>query len=515
MANVTIDGITAEVPDGINLIKAAELLGIHIPHFCYHEKLSLVGQCRLCLVEIDPIPKLQTACSSFVKDGMVVRTDTDKCRKSRAAIMEFLLLNHPVDCPECDQAGECKLQDYSFLCGTCDSRLEDGKRTYPRDKTFGEKIVRIMDRCIHCTRCIRFMREIVEDELICFEHRGNNTAVTPVEGSSLDTMYSGNLAEVCPVGALTTREFRFKTRPWNMRSFASVCPLCSNGCNVYLDVKDDKIYRVKPRINDDVNGWWICDEGRFEYGYVNSPQRLTAPKVGARETSWEEAISAAAAGITSVAKEYGPEAVAGVCSASLTNEELHIFGKIMNELVGTKNIDCRLNDANIDPSEREDKLLRRLDKNANTRGAIALLCAPDSNGMKLAEKIHKGDIKALVLIGPGGKALASDLEKLVSAAAKAQCLVVIDNTESALSRGASVVLPGATYAEKNGTFTNHAGKVQRITAAIKSPGAAKPELQILLSLAAALGAKWEYKNDIDVYKEIKERLLKIEGEIKG
>lgn len=515
MAKITIDNITFDSPDGINLIQAGKLVGIHIPHFCYHPKLSLVGQCRLCLVEVEPIPKLQTACSTFVKEGMVVRTDTEKCRKARAAVMEFLLINHPLDCPECDQAGECDLQDYSFACGTCHSRFKEEKRTFPRDVDVGTKIKRIMDRCVHCTRCIRYYREIICNELMLAELRGNSLNITPLPGVSLDTMYTGNLHEVCPVGCLTVKDFRFKTRPWNLRSTASVCPLCANGCNIYIDERDNTVYRIKPRINEQVNSFWICDEGRFEFKFINSTERLAAPRVSGKDASWDDALAAAASGIQAVLRDYGAGAVAGVCAASITNEEAFLFKKLMAEIIGTKNIDHKLNDSEINPSAREDNLLRRLDKNPNTRGIMALCSdvAREATGSALAEKILRGDIKALILVRPSNKTLAGDIEKLVPSFSKLQCFVVIDTLETPAAKSAHALLPSATFAEKNGTFTNHAGKVQRIKAAVKSPGAARTELDIFLGLAAALGMKLPYRTDTDVYNKIKEILLKIESTI--
>lgn len=508
MPKLIIDGIEVEAPEGYNVIQAADLIGIHVPHFCYHHTLMPVGQCRICLVEVAPgPPKLQIACATTVKDGMEVKTSSDRVRKARAAVMEFLLINHPLDCPECDQAGECPLQDYAAEYGQGFSRFEETKRTYPRDIYVGEKLVRIQDRCIHCTRCIRFFRYIVGEEVMLAQKRGFHTDIMPlyVKGGTLDTNYSGNMAELCPCGALTTRDFRFKTRPWNLASSDSICPLCSTGCNIEVDHKQRKVYRIRPRVNMDVNTWWICDFGRFDFKYLNDDKRLAAPRVDGREVEWPAALDAAAAAI----KTAPAGTLAAVCSASITNEEAYLLKKLLQAL-GTENLDHKLNDNVIDPSERQDNLLLRTDKNANTRGVRALGLTGGTSGAALAAKIAEGAIKTLILLDPSRGTLAAEIDAL---SLKVENIIVIDILETGASSKAKVVLPGAAFTEKSGTLTNHAGKVQRLSVAMPPPGKARAQAEILVNLAQRLGVELKYDSDIEVFNEIKDTLLKIEEQV--
>ena len=508
MPKITIDGIVCEVADGLNIIQAAKTIGIHIPHFCYHPALSLVGQCRMCLIELDPIPKPQTACSTFVKDGMVIRTNTEKINKARKAIMEFLLINHPLDCPECDQAGECDLQNNAFDFGQGFSRFEETKRTYSRDIPVGEKLIRIQDRCIHCTRCIRFFREVVRNEVMCYEWRGNNTAMSPLgsDGHNLDTNYSGNMHELCPCGALTSKDFRFKTRPWNLTPTDSVCPLCSTGCNIFIDTKQREIYRIRPRVNMDVNTWWICDFGRYGYKFVNSENRIAEPRIKGEQAAWDKALAATAETL----KAAGSDTLAVICSADATNEEALLAKKLFGETLGCANL-ASLPAAGADPLDREDHLLLRADKAANTQGLKALGLAPSA---ALGEKIAAGAIKTLVLINPFNGLLSAALAPIKDAALKAANLIVIDHSETEYSKAAGVVLPSATFAEKNGTFTNYAGKVQRINQAFAPLGSAREDFDILSALAAHTGAPLPYASHLDAYNEIKNELLKLEAAIK-
>lgn len=511
MPKLTIDGIETDAPVGTNLIEVAKNVGIHIPHFCYHPALRIVGQCRMCLVEVKPgPPKLQAACSTTVgpKDGMEVLTNTEKVQKARHAIMEFLLINHPLDCPECDQAGECDLQNYSFDYGQGFSRFKETKRTFPRDVAVGEKLVRIMDRCIHCTRCIRFFREVVGEEIMLPEYRGNNTCITPIvrdKKGNLDTGYSGNMHELCPCGALTSKDFRFRTRPWNLTPTETVCTLCSNGCNIYTDIKQRQVYRIRPRVNMDVNTWWICDQGRYDFKYVNDGKRLKMPVADGREVEWNAALDAAAAAI----KSAGGGALAAVCSASATNEEAYLLKKLL-EALGSDGFDHKLNDNVIDPSEREDNVLRRKDKNANTRGMRGLGLSGGTSGAALAAKIEDGSIKTLILLDPSRGTLAAEIDAL---ALKVENLIVIDILETGASNKAQIVLPGAAFIEKSGTLTNHAGKVQRLFPAMQPPGSARPQAEIIINLAQRLGVEMTYNSDIDVFNEIKDTLLKIEEQV--
>ena len=332
MAKLTIDGIEVEVQDGINVIEAAKAADVHVPHFCYHPSLTIVGQCRMCLVEVEGMPKLQAGCATPVKDGMKVHVWNEKVDKARKGQMEFLLINHPLDCPICDKAGECPLQDYSFNYGSVDSRYGEVKRTYPgMDRTpIGPHVVQNMNRCIHCTRCIRFCAEITGTSELAFFKRGASTEVGVFPGTPLDNWMSACVTDVCPTGALTTREFRFESRVWNLDSAESVCNGCDVGCNIFLGFRSGQIFRYRPRPNPAVNDHWLCDYGRFSYERYDT-DRVVVPKVRTEDdylgiATWGEALDAIAAAFDKGGR------VAVIASAQMTNEE----AAAMKELFGDK-----------------------------------------------------------------------------------------------------------------------------------------------------------------------------------
>jgi len=280
MAKVTIDGTEVEVQDGINVIEAAKAVDVHVPHFCYHPSLTVVGQCRMCLVEVEGMPKLQAGCSTNVRDGMKIWVWNEKVEKARQGQMEFLLINHPLDCPICDKAGECPLQDYSFNYGTVESRYGEVKRTYPgMDRTpIGPHVLQNMNRCIHCTRCIRFCQEITGTSELAFFKRGASTEVGVFPGTPIDNWMSACVTDLCPTGALTTREFRFESRVWNLESTESVCNGCDVGCNIFIGHRNGQVFRYRPRVNPDVNDHWLCDYGRFSYERYDT-DRVVVPKL--------------------------------------------------------------------------------------------------------------------------------------------------------------------------------------------------------------------------------------------
>jgi len=303
MAKLTIDGIEVEVQDGINVIEAAKAADIHVPHFCYHPSLTIVGQCRMCLVEVEGMPKLQAGCATPVKDGMKIHVWNEKVDKARKGQMEFLLINHPLDCPICDKAGECPLQDYSFNYGSVDSRYGEVKRTYPgMDRTpIGPHVVQNMNRCIHCTRCIRFAAEITGTSELAFFKRGASTEVGVFPGTPLDNWMSACVTDICPTGALTTREFRFESRVWNLDSAESVCNGCDVGCNMFIGHRNGQVFRYRPRPNPAVNDHWLCDYGRFSYERYDT-DRVVVPKVRTEDdylgiATWSEALDAIGAAV--------------------------------------------------------------------------------------------------------------------------------------------------------------------------------------------------------------------------
>ncbi|MBK5095354.1 MAG: (2Fe-2S)-binding protein, partial [Deltaproteobacteria bacterium] len=270
MPTFTINGISVDVPERTTVLEAAKTVGIEIPHYCYHPKLSIAGNCRMCLVEVEKFPKLQIACNTFVTDGMVVKSNTEKVRQAVTGVLEFLLINHPIDCPICDQAGECGLQIYYMKYGLHKSRYAFEDKVHKKKvQDIGGQIILDAERCILCSRCIRFLEEVTGTSELEFFQRGDHSEISLFPGRPLDNQYTGNLADICPVGALTSKDFRFKCRVWNLRGAKSICPGCANGCNVEAHFKENILYRLVPRQNDEVNQTWMCDPGRLEYKKAN------------------------------------------------------------------------------------------------------------------------------------------------------------------------------------------------------------------------------------------------------
>ncbi len=508
MPRLVIDGQEINVPEGTTILQAAERLGIEIPHLCHHPKLDPVGICRLCLVEVEKNPKLQTACSTPVVKGMVVHTESEKVVKARRGVLEFLLLNHPLDCPVCDKAGECMPQDCVFKYGAAESRFVESKRTYP-PQDIGGKLVLRMNRCILCHRCVRFCQEIAGMEELAVFHRGDRTVIGTFPGRSIENKYSGNIIDICPTGAITSRDFRFKARVWNLTQVPSVCPRCSTGCNIIIELKEDKILRVRPRENEQVNQCWICDEGRFGYHFVNSPDRLTTPliKDGGKlsPASWEEALSRAAAGLGSILGTYGAESLGGIGSAWCTNEESYLFQKFLRETVRTENIDLGEVREQKDESYPGEDFLIQPEKAPNRRGAREMGVSPGKSGLGRKDMIRearRGKLKALLIMGsdPAKEREAGEaLDKL-------EFLVVQDLFLTATAKQADVVLPAASYAEKEGSFTNFSGRVQRLNRALEPRGEARPDWRIICELANRMGGRFSYSSAEEILKEIAEKI---------
>ncbi|MGB8656715.1 MAG: NADH-quinone oxidoreductase subunit NuoG [Candidatus Zixiibacteriota bacterium] len=366
MVTLTIDGKQVTVEAGTTILMAAEKAGVEIPTFCFHDKLETVGACRMCLVEVEKIAKLQVACATAVSEGMVVRTDTPQVANARKGVLEFLLINHPLDCPVCDKGGECELQNQVFKYGSDKSRFVEGKRRFvvdPKsrygDLSIGPQIVRNMNRCILCRKCVRFISEIAgETDLGTFK-RGAKTEINVLPDIPVSNPYSGNAVDICPVGALTSKSFRYKIRVWQTKTTPSVCSLCGDGCNVNLWTKDDRIYRITSRRNDSVDEGFLCDKGRFGFGFVNHPDRLKYPLVKKNgkliRTDWDEAIELAASKLKNAREQFGADSLAGVGSSKLTNEENYVFQKLFRVAIGTNNVDHRINSRHLLPSpDRKD-----------------------------------------------------------------------------------------------------------------------------------------------------------------
>ena len=484
---LTIDGVSVTVPKGMNLIEAAKTVGIAIPHFCYHPNLSIAGNCRICLVDIEKMPKNQIACSTRVAPGMVVRTRSEKAVKARQGVMEFLLINHPLDCPICDQAGECVLQDFSYHYGTGRSRFEGEKVHGPKGVDLGPHIVFDAERCIKCTRCIRFCDEVTHSSELGFFNRGDHAIIGTFPGRQLDNAYSGCTADICPVGALTVTEFRFKQRVWFLKRVPTVCSGCARGCNVDLGINENRIYRITPRENPEVNQTWICDEGRLSYEPFQKSERLggaqagpaAGPSAGAARplapgAAWDEA----AAALGEIARKHGGEAVAAVTSGHATVEEQAALKDLMDRL-GAEKIALPLHERGED-----DALLIRKDKTANALGA-RLVGGAGARVSDLVPAIASGEIRGLVVLredplGEGGEVVAEAFRKL-------SFLLTLDWRKTRTAAISHLALPVCAYGEMDGSYLNFEGRIQLVRAGLLPFQESDPAWKPLLEIAHRLG----------------------------
>jgi len=502
---LTINGREITVEKGTTLMRAAERLGIHIPHFCYHPYLQIAGNCRMCLVEVEGCPKLVTSCSTEAQDGMVVRTDSPRVRETVRGILELLLINHPVDCPVCDQAGECKLQDYYMGYGFHDSRMDLSDKLRKRKVVdLGEMIMLDAERCVLCSACVRFCQEVSRTNEMQIFNRGNRSEIGTFDGKPLQFGYAGNLADICPVGALTSKDFRFKCRVWFLERTDTVCAECSTGCNIRVDHKDGTIYRFVPRENPAVNKAWMCDRGRLSYKRNNSA-RLREPFIvdggERRQVDWDEAYRLVNRKALEIKEKHGGEALAAIVSARATNEELFLFRKLSREILDMRYVDFRVDEAQQDPAAMEDHLLRRKDNHPNTMGAYALKAASGnvSNVPHILSLAKEGRIRFLYLLG--GEALRDFPEKglLDQALRKTEFVVLQAGFEDELREGVSVLLPQASYLETEGTFTNFAGRVQKLSPAFPPPGRAREGWRILLDLVRTFGMELAVSSCAEVF----------------
>ncbi len=467
MPKITIDGQTIEVAEGQMLLPAALEHGIHIPHYCWHPKLSIDGNCRMCQVDIEGAPKLSIACNTPVRDGMVVHTKSEKVEQARRGVMELLLINHPLDCPICDKAGECLLQDYSYNYGSNESQTPEPRRKLEKRKDIGPRIFLDQERCILCRRCVRFCREITGTNELAVFNIGNTSVLDVLDDKPLSNDYSINVADICPVGALTSKDFHHKLRVWFLKKTSSVCPKCSNGCNVTLQHYRDRVWRVMPRRNDSVNDTWMCDHGREGYDYASAPDRLRAPRLrkhgGLAEAGWNEALDHVGLRLREIARTHGGAAIGAIASAQLPNEENFRFAQLLNAL-GAEHVALAV------PTGDSDDYLIKAEKAPNVRGARDLgLARTNGAGVRgVLEDAAEGKLKALYVCG--ADLLAVEDANLIERAARGvDLLIVQDLFLNPLAELAEVVLPSLSFAEKDGTFTNHAGRVQRFQRAWNPP----------------------------------------------
>jgi NADH-quinone oxidoreductase subunit G len=489
LVRVIVDGRPIEAPEGSPLLQAMLDAGLDIPHYCYHPKLSIDGSCRLCQVRIEGIPKLQISCNTQVRDGMVVHTQDDEVALTRRGVLESLLMNHPLDCPICDKAGECWLQNYAMRYGSRYSRTLEPRRKREKRIDIGDRMVLDQERCILCRRCVRFCREISKTFELAIFNQGDRSVLDIHGGQRLNNDYSMCTADVCPVGALETKDFHHKIRVWFLEETASVCPGCANGCNIYVSAYRNRIWRLIPRRNDAVNDTWMCDAGRLTYKFVGDPERMRTPMIardGAlAKVDWMTAIARAAAELADFRQRHGGMAFSAILSPHLTNEDNFCLGRLLAGL-GAKRCAMAVERG------KADDLLIKAEKAPNARGAreLGLVSGADDGLEGLLRAIEAGEIKGLYLC-------SSDLLKTVppervgAIVAKLELLIVQDLRLDPLFAGAHIFFPTTTFAEKDGTFTNHAGRVQRIQRALEPPPGWLTDAEIFTRLFNSIESRQE------------------------
>ena len=523
LVDVQVDGVWMQMPRGLNVVEVAHRAKKFIPHYCYHPKLSVVGNCRMCLFEMGTpkmgpdrkpvlgadgkpeiawMPRPQIGCATGITPGMGIRTDSALVKDCRNGVMEFLLINHPLDCPICDQAGECKLQEFSVEYGTGASRFTENKVKKPKNVDLGKRIVLDDERCILCSRCVRFSSEVTQDNVLGFVNRGSHSTLTAYPGKSFDNDYSLNTVDICPVGALTSKDFRFQMRVWFLKESKSICTSCGTGCNITVGSREGKVHRLTPRENEAVNSHWMCDHGRLNFHYLDSKDRLTRPLLRAAGEqfpgTWEDAMARAAEGL----KKAKPQEIAIVASGRLTNEELFVLKRLVGEL-GVTQVDL------VPHAESGDKFLRSPDGNPNSLGVELL--GLSSGGRNLggwSAAILSGKIKALLVLG-GEDLVAAGIP--ASVLGQLETLIFSGILSNETSRLAQVVLPAAGFAEKTGSMINVHGRLQRMTRAIATPGEAREDWMILRDLRMALTGGNSLHSVEDVWKAMSAEVPQFHG----
>ncbi len=513
MPTVTVNGKEVSIGDSerLNCIQAAKRADIEIPHYCWHPALTVVASCRMCLVEVGDKkpdgsvamqPKVVPGCQTPVKDGTVIVTNSAKVKQAQAATLEYLLLNHPLDCPTCDQAGECFLQDYTYKFGHMQSRLMEPKELKPDKDYIGDQITLFTDRCVMCTRCVRFTREISGTGELQVINRGSHEEIDIFPGMPVNNKLAGNVVDLCPVGALCSKDFLYKQRVWWLKSADSVCPDCSAGCSIKVDQNNETVFRLKPRSNPQAQGDFMCDDGRFGWKYIHSDQRLKRPEMsqGDRRSAvdWDTALTATRNALKDAATK-NPKAVAAVFSPWMTVEEAYLLAKHLKSL----SADIRLTlgpvriegqddhypkDVRGNAQENVVKFTIRAEKCPNRRGVEAVLQRFQGSIVSIGDILGSaadGHIDTLYFVG--GDPRGGLDESKAAALAKVKTLIVQDILPSPVSARAHIVLAGGSFAERDGTFINHAGLAQAIKRSIRSPEEARPDGRILWELDGRKG----------------------------
>jgi len=497
-----IDGEPVEYEPGEKVLSAALRCGKIIPHYCYHPGMSIVATCRMCLVDVidlgngRPAPKLQTACSVDATAGMKIETFNQKVEEGRKLVNEFLLINHPLDCPICDQSGECTLQDYAFKYGSGKSEMDYSKRVNGwRD--IGTFVALERNRCIQCSRCDRFTREITGTYEFGMFNRGHELAVDTYTDRPMTNKFQGNMADICPVGAITEKEFRFKRRVWKLKKNHSICTGCSTGCNVTIEHDRNEVFRLKPHENQSVNKWWLCDEGRLTYRKMNEKKsRINQPLGLIGENlegiSWEKAYGAIAERIREL--KPLPQEVLALTDTHASNEELFLIQKLLKEGFSSENIFCPFPTWEQSESDFFINTLITTDKTPNRAGALALQIKGDQKNTKL-KKVIEGELKVVFVLGNPFEN-ESELKEIIK---RTQLVIHIGIFHNSWSEMADVVLPGQFYSEKEGTYTNKNQRVQSTEIAVKALRRTRPEWQIISELSQALGHKSSFESIPQVF----------------
>ncbi len=554
MPQVNIDGKLITSESNKTIIQAALENNIYIPHFCWHPELSVAGNCRMCLVEVgmnkklpdgkieldaedNPVvqwmPKLQIACATPIADGMYVRSQSKKPVEAQESVMEFLLINHPLDCPICDEAGECKLQEYAYKYSESESRFVEEKNHKPKHTAWGPNVMFDAERCISCSRCIRYAKEIAKQDVLTFVNRGDHVQIELFDETKFDNPYSMNVIEICPVGALTSRDFRFKTRVWEMSFNDSICPGCARGCNMKIGVRNNKVLRLQPRTNLHVNRYWMCDDGRLnQYPFVNESRiknSMILQNNEQVEVPYEEAIKIAAKSLSN----FKPNEIMVLGSAYSTTEDNYMLQKFAKQILKTNHIEYL---RHIDPDFGDD-FLRVNDRTPNAKGCEEIGIAPAEASLvnDLIANIKNKHIKAILIMNDN----LQGYDKLLESFSEVEILIVLATNHNKLTAMADVVLACSTYAEVEGTFINIDGRVQHFAPAIVTNenraqmglkmsrldkfGAhndnwtqheernSKPSWKIIRDIANAMSGGLNYKKAEDVFNDISQHLSNFNG----
>jgi NADH-quinone oxidoreductase subunit G len=517
MPKITIDNTAYEVPDGKTVLQVCLENDINVPYFCYHPKLSIAGNCRMCLVEVEGMNKPAISCNTFVREGMSVRTNSPEILDDRKSILEFILINHPLDCPICDQAGECDLQDQYFDHSAVPYRFREEKVKKPKAVELGDLVTLDDERCIVCTRCVRFCDEVAGVSELAVAERGDRATITTFNGQGMNNAYSLNTVDICPVGALTNRDFRFNKRAWYLENTKSICTGCATGCNIWLDHASDVVYRYRPRDNEAVNACWMCDEGRLSYKYINAADRIDAPYRRSGD-GWEKlSLGTCKSVLQEMFTAVVPEKRGVVLSAQCSNEENFAWWWLASQRWAGAQIGST---ARTYDNASHDEQLRHIDKNPNQKflellqvsegipEGVDLLFVLDTLTVAQIAALKASKPTYVVLLATNWGATPWSAHRwqplaesgpVVAKGGGAETLEAIHAHQAPQGLDwVDLVLPLASFAEQRGTFTNAQGRVQRFVEAVHPKGEAASGWQLAKRVAAVEEIIWPWQDVMDL-----------------